>query len=86
MTHRYEFGSATLGLTLGWTHTRRLAETLAEAEQVYDPTTGTMWLRDRQARRGRPNLWHKPLGEPWQVIALKGVGTLGVDQDAPVNP
>jgi hypothetical protein len=79
MTHRYEFGSASLGIVLGWTHSRRLAEELAEAEQVYDPTTGTMWLRDRQARRGRPYLWHKPPGDSWHVTALKGVGTLAAD-------
>jgi hypothetical protein len=78
MTHRYEFGSATLGITLGWTHTRQLAQVLAQALQAYDPSTETMWLRDRQAKHGKPDLWHKPLGEPWQVIALKGVGTLGL--------
>jgi hypothetical protein len=73
---RFEYGSDTLGIVLGWARTRRLAEEMAEAEQHDDPNLGQLYIDDRLARRGQPNRWLKPRASDWCIAEHKPVAPL----------
>jgi hypothetical protein len=68
--HRFEYGSETLGIVLGWAGTRRMAEDMADHEYDHDPSTGTLYIWDRRARTGQPNLWHRAPGGRWRLTGL----------------